>query len=79
VIDPGVVGSPADVGTLIVCVVGFRRLSESQDTGHAATVALARCVPRVDADRVMADLDVHARAVRQYISGGEDGTACSDG
>lgn len=66
-IGVGEVGSPTDVATLLVCLIGFYRLSDSQDLGHAATVALAECVPRVDADHVRADLDVPERASAQYL------------
>lgn len=68
-IGVGEVGSPTDVATLLVCLVGFYRLSDSQDLGHAATVALAECVPRVDADHIRADLDVPERASAQYLDG----------
>lgn len=80
-IDPGVVGSPADLATLVVCVVGFVRVRESQGQGHAATVALAEWtdrvrevldeeLPRLDPDRVRADLDVPERESQQYLADG---------
>jgi len=67
VIDPGVVGSPIDVVTLVTALVTLHRVRESQDDGHAVTTALARMVEGVDDDRVAADLDAAGSDVEQYL------------
>jgi len=61
-----------DVATFLVSLVVLYRLRESQGDGHAATAAIARVVDRVDDDRVVADLEVEARELHQYLHGEED-------
>ncbi len=74
----GEVGSLVDLATFVLCIVGFKRLSDSNDTGHAVAVALAEWsarvrqrldddLPRVDPDLVRADLDVPERESAAYF------------
>lgn len=72
-IDPGLVGSPIDVVTFVTALVTLKRVRESQDDGHAVTIALCECIPGVDEDRARADLEVGEADVDQYLvaDGGE--------
>jgi len=76
VIDPGTVGSPTDVATLLVSLVVLVRLRADQGDGHAAIVAIAEHVPGVDAAHIRGDLDVPERESAAYhavTDGGTDG------
>ncbi|WP_148040758.1 hypothetical protein [Halosegnis longus] len=77
-IDAGWLGSPVDVATFFVVLVGFAHgIRPDLDALAAAVVALAREEDGVDGDRVAADLEVSNRDVRQYqhpvTDGGERG------
>lgn len=73
-IDPGVVGSPTDVATLVVATVTLWRLMQSQGDGHAVAAALAERVDGIDGARVRADLEVDRRDSDQYlVNGGSRG------
>jgi hypothetical protein len=64
VIDPGAVGSPVDVATLVVVLVlVILRIRPRVETLAAAVVALAERRDDVDDDRLREELDVDDREV----------------
>ena len=69
-IDPGIVGSPTDVATLLVSLSVLYRLRSRQSANEAATVALAEHTPQVDAPHIRADLDVARRESAAYATDG---------
>lgn len=76
-LDLGMVGSPADVATLVVVLVLYRgRLQPAVGTLSAAVVALANNHRDVDHERLQADLDVsdvELNAVRPTVPDGAGG------
>jgi len=58
-LDPGVIGSPADVGTFVLVLYGLKNEIRSRmNTLAAGIVALAASEPTVDEDRLKSELDV---------------------
>jgi len=63
-IDPGVVGSPTDVATLVLVLWLVRGPVRGRiDQLGAGVVALARRTPGVDAEQLQAELEVDDRDV----------------
>lgn len=64
IVDPGAVGSPVDVATLVVVLVlMILRIRPRVETLAAAVVALAERRDDVDDDRLREELDVDDREV----------------
>lgn len=67
------VGSPADVATLLVVLSGYARLRSRVEGAFAGLVALARGDDSVDDDRLQDELDVDDVQVRAVTDGGPRG------
>lgn len=76
-IDPvglaGLVGSPADVGTLLVLLSLRRRIKDQASMVVASVVALARREDHVDDERLQDELDVDDYQVRAIVDDAEGG------
>jgi hypothetical protein len=77
-VDPGVVGSPTDVATLIVVAIGLFRTQQKLKTVAAGQVAIARDAPGVDDERIQSELDVDDRHVEAVRSTRTDGGPYDD-
>jgi len=74
----GAVGSPADVGTLLVVLWAAHGLKAKLSTVAAGLVAVARPQDDVDDDRLQAELDVDDRDVASLVGGVVEETEVPD-
>lgn len=78
-LDVGWLGSPVDVATFVVVLVGMHRIQRRVRRAAAGVVALARAVDGVRGDLLARDLDVDDADVRAVRADGGRRAEESDG